>query len=61
MLIHPDFTKSFILDVDASNNSIGAVLSQKTEEVNKLYNMQVELSARQSVDTVNNERATGNS
>ena len=28
--IHPDFTQSFILDVDASNNSIGAVLSQKT-------------------------------
>ena len=32
ILIHPDFTKSFILDVDASNNSIGAVLSQKTEK-----------------------------
>ena len=31
VLIHPDFTKSFILDVDASNLSIGAVLSQITE------------------------------
>ena len=31
VLIHPDFTKSFILDVDASDLSIGAVLSQITE------------------------------
>ena len=32
ILIHPNFTQSFIPDVDASNNSIGAVLSQKTEK-----------------------------
>ena len=32
VLIYPDFTKSFILDVDASDLCIGAVLSQKTEE-----------------------------
>ena len=32
VLIYPDFTKSFILDVDASDMCIGAVLSQKTEE-----------------------------
>ena len=31
VLIHPDFTKSFKLDVDASDHSIGAVLSQDTE------------------------------
>ena len=31
ILTHPDFTKSFILDVDASDQSIGAVLSQMTE------------------------------
>lgn len=31
ILTHPDFTKSFILDVDASDKSIGAVLSQKTD------------------------------
>lgn len=29
VLVHPDFNKSFILDVDASQHSIGAVLSQK--------------------------------
>ena len=32
ILIHPDFTKSFTLDVDASDISIGAVLSQNTEK-----------------------------
>ena len=32
VLIHPDFTKGFILDVDASDLSIGAVLSQITED-----------------------------
>ena len=31
ILAHPDFTKPFILDVDACDRSIGAVLSQKTE------------------------------
>ena len=31
ILAHPDFTKPFILDTDASNHAIGAVLSQKTE------------------------------
>ena len=31
ILTHPDFAKSFILDVDASDQSIGAVLSQMTE------------------------------
>ena len=31
ILIHPDFTKRFTLDVDASDISIGAVLSQNTE------------------------------
>ena len=30
ILAHPDFTKPFILDTDASNHAIGAVLSQKT-------------------------------
>ena len=30
VLIHPDFTKSFILDVDASDLNIGAILSQIT-------------------------------
>ena len=29
ILAHPDFTKPFILDTDASNHAIGAVLSQK--------------------------------
>ena len=31
ILAHPDFTKPFILDTDASNHAIGAVLSQKVE------------------------------
>ena len=30
ILAHPDFTKPFILDTDATNHAIGAVLSQKT-------------------------------
>ena len=30
ILAHPDFTKPFILDTDASNHAIGAVLSQKS-------------------------------
>lgn len=29
ILAHPDFSKPFILDTDASNQAIGAVLSQK--------------------------------
>ena len=32
ILAHPDFTKPFILDVDASEKCIGAVLSQETED-----------------------------
>ena len=32
ILAHPDFTKPFILDVDASDKCIGAVLSQETED-----------------------------
>ncbi len=32
ILAHPDFTKPFILDTDASNLAIGAVLSQKVGE-----------------------------
>ena len=32
ILAHPDFTKPFILDVDASDKFIGAVLSQETED-----------------------------
>ena len=31
ILAHPDFTKPFILDTDASDQAIGAVLSQKIE------------------------------
>ena len=32
ILAHPDFTKPFILDVDASDKCIGAVLSQETDD-----------------------------
>jgi hypothetical protein len=31
ILGHPDFTKPFILDTDASKNAIGAVLSQEID------------------------------
>ena len=36
ILAHPDFTKPFILDTDASNHAIGAVLSQKTGNEERL-------------------------
>ena len=36
ILAHPDFTKSFILDTDASNHAIGAVLSQKVGNKEKV-------------------------
>ena len=32
ILAHPDFSKSFILDVDICDQSIGAVISQKIDE-----------------------------
>ena len=32
ILAHPDFTKSFILDTDASNEAIGAILSQVDDQ-----------------------------
>ena len=32
VLIHPDFSKGFILDVDASDLCIGSVLSQMTDD-----------------------------
>ena len=36
ILAHPDFTKPFILDMDASNHAIGAVLSQKVGNKEKV-------------------------
>ena len=36
ILTHPDFSKSFILDTDASDQSIGAVLSQEIEGKEKV-------------------------
>ena len=36
ILAHPDFTKPFILDTDASNHAIGAVLSQKVGDREKV-------------------------
>ena len=36
ILTHPDFSKSFILDTDASDQAIGAVLSQKVGNTEKV-------------------------
>ena len=46
VLIHPDFTKSFILDVDASDLSIGAVLSQITVNGELLWKAKSEYQSR---------------
>ena len=35
ILVYPDFGKEFILDTDASFDTIGAVLSQKDEKGNE--------------------------
>lgn len=36
ILAHPDFSKPFILDTDASNNAIGAILSQNIDGFEKV-------------------------
>ena len=36
ILAHPDFSKKFILDTDASNEAIAAVLSQEKRDPSRL-------------------------
>jgi hypothetical protein len=43
ILAHPDFSKKFILDTDASNEAIGALLSQEIDEKRDPLRLLVEL------------------
>ena len=43
ILAHPDLSKKFILDTDASNEAIGALLSQEIDEKRDPLRLLVEL------------------